>query len=76
MQNAIILLVLPPHTSHLLQRIDVGVFAPLERALACETDAALRIGTSRISRVQWVQMYIHAWEELLRVAIYRADGEV
>jgi len=33
-KNAIDLLILPPHTSHILQPLDVGVFAPLKRALA------------------------------------------
>ncbi|GAB7336127.1 hypothetical protein MBLNU13_g08914t1 [Cladosporium sp. NU13] len=65
MQNAIDLLILPPHTSHLLQPLDVGVFAPLKRALARETDAALRHDTGRIPRVQWVEMYIRARERAL-----------
>ena len=60
MRNAIDLLILPPHTSHILQPLDVGVFAPLKRALACETDAALRPDTGRMPRVQWVEMYIRA----------------
>lgn len=32
MENAIELLILPPHTSHILQPLDVGVFAPLKRS--------------------------------------------
>jgi hypothetical protein len=36
------------------------VFAPLKRALASETDAALRLDTGRISRVERVEMYIRA----------------
>jgi hypothetical protein len=65
MQNGIDLLILPPHTPHLLQPLDVGVFAPLKRALACETDAALRYDTGRIPRVQWVEMYTRARERAL-----------
>ncbi|TKA64438.1 hypothetical protein B0A49_10136 [Cryomyces minteri] len=60
MESAIDLLVLPPHCSHLLQPLDVGVFAPLKRALASETDAALRVDSGRISRVEWTEMYIRA----------------
>jgi hypothetical protein len=37
MKHAIDLLILPPHTSHMLQPLDVSVFAPLKRALAKET---------------------------------------
>jgi len=62
MESAIDLLILPPHTSHILQPLDVGVFAPLKRALAAETDAALRLDAGRIPRVQWVEMCIRARE--------------
>ena len=37
-KNAIICLCMPPHTSHLLQPLDVGVFGPLKRAV---TDLAV-----------------------------------
>jgi len=59
-ENTIDLLILPPHYSHLLQPLDVGMFAPLKRALASETDAALRLDSGRISRVEWTEMYIRA----------------
>ena len=51
MQNAIDLLIMPPHCSHLLQPLDVGVFAPLKRALSKETDAINQYNSSRISRI-------------------------
>ena len=65
MQKGIDLMILPPHCSHILQPLDVGVFAPLKRALASETDAALRLDTGRISRVEWVEMYVRAREKAL-----------
>lgn len=65
MENAIDLLILPPHTSHILQPLDVGVFAPLKRALASNTDAALRLNARRIAQVQWVEMYIRARQRAL-----------
>ena len=65
MRNAIDLLILPPHCSHILQPLDVGVFAPLKRALASETDATLRLDTGRIPRVEWVEMYIRARSKAL-----------
>jgi hypothetical protein len=60
MQNMIDLLILPPHTSHILQPLDISVFAPLKRALAYETDQTSRLDSSRISRVHWTEMYIRA----------------
>lgn len=58
MDNGIDLLILPPHCSHVLQPLDVGVFSPLKRALATETDAVSRLDLGRIKRVEWTEMYI------------------
>ena len=60
MENAIDLLILPPHCSDILQPLDVGVFAPLKRALAADTDSVSRIDPERISRAQWTAMYMRA----------------
>jgi len=45
---------------HILQPLDVGLFAPLKRALASKTGAALRLGSGLIARMKWVEMYIRA----------------
>ena len=60
MEHAIDLLILPPHTPHVLQPLDVSVFAPLKRALA---DAVSRVDSGRIQRVEWTEMYIRAREK-------------
>lgn len=38
LQAAVELFILPTHTSHMLQSLEIDAFAPLERALACEGD--------------------------------------
>jgi DDE superfamily endonuclease/Tc5 transposase DNA-binding domain len=68
MEHTIDLLILPPHTSHKLQPLDVAVFSPLKRALAAETDAASRLDSGRIQRVEWTNMYIRAREKALTSA--------
>ena len=68
MEHAIDLLILPPHTSHMLQPLDVSVFAPLKRALASETDAASRLDSGRILRVEWTSIYIRARQKALVLA--------
>ena len=65
MKHLIDLLILPPHTSHLLQPLDVSVFAPLKRALAEETDRVARLDSNRISRTEWVSMLIRARSKAL-----------
>ena len=44
-------MILPPHCSPILQQLDVGAIAPLERALSPKTDVALSLDLGRISRV-------------------------
>jgi hypothetical protein len=54
MENDIDLLIMPPHCSHLLQPLDVGVFSAFKRAHSNETDATSRLSTQRISRPEWL----------------------
>jgi hypothetical protein len=46
------LVCLPPHTSHLLQPLDVGLFSPLKRALSTEIKKLFRLDTRRIPRIE------------------------
>lgn len=54
------LVVLPPHTSHILQPLDVGLFGPLKRALSTEIDRLFRLDTRRIPRIEWTEAFITA----------------
>ena len=63
LSKTIDVVVLPPHSSHILQPLDVGVFSPLKRALTEELDALFRLDSSRISRVDWTAAYINARQQ-------------
>jgi hypothetical protein len=76
MRNAVDMLILPPHTSHMLQPLDVGVFAPLKRTLASEL-------TRLSGSMQIACRGYSGWEcicaqgnELSQAITYRAGGEV
>ena len=60
MENDIDLLILPPHCSHILQPLDVGVFSAFKRAYSKETDQVSQLSSQRISRREWMQMFIRA----------------
>jgi len=60
MENKIDLLVMPAHCTHVLQPLDVGVFAAFKTAHSGETDMVSRLSTARISRREWLEMFIRA----------------
>jgi hypothetical protein len=60
MEHKITLLIIPPHSSHLLQPADVAVFGPLATYHGQETDRLTRNGIRRLAKAEWVQIYTKA----------------
>jgi len=60
MNNNIILMILPPHSSHLTQPLDVGVFGPLKKYMAAEIEPLMRTGVMRVQKVEWLAAFIAA----------------
>ena len=50
----IIILCLPPHTTHKLQPLDVGVFGPLQRAWVEQCDCGVKLTGSEMLRLQTI----------------------
>jgi hypothetical protein len=67
------LVCLPPHTSHILQPLDVSLFGPLKRALAREFDPLFRLDTRRIPRVEWTTAFIRARENAFTASNIRSS---
>jgi len=65
MNNNIILMVLPPHTSHLLQPLDVAIFAPIKTYLATENKQFINCGIARQQRPEWLAAYAKARESAM-----------
>ena len=59
-EHNICLFLLLPHSSHLLQPLDVGVFGPLKTAVSADLDRLIRVGVTRLEKVEWVESYIRA----------------
>src|SRR2546423_978947 len=59
----IILLRLVPHTSHLCQPLDVGLFGPLKTALSAKLDPLLQTEVSRIRKSEWLAAFAEARED-------------
>ncbi|APA05486.1 hypothetical protein sscle_01g002560 [Sclerotinia sclerotiorum 1980 UF-70] len=60
LQNRIVLLILPPHTSHLLQPLDVAVFGPLKKRLTAALSDLNQAQLVQIQKIEWMEAYIKA----------------
>ena len=57
MDNNILILLLPPHSSHLTQPLDVRIFSVLKKQMANELDCILRYGVDNIKKFEWADCY-------------------
>jgi len=57
MDSNIEVLLLPPHSSHLTQPLDVGIFSPLKQKMAEELDRILRYGVPNLKKFEWANCY-------------------
>jgi hypothetical protein len=55
--NKIVTLCMPPHTSHLLQPLDVGCFSTLKRAYGLEVAELAREGVYHIDKIDFLTIY-------------------
>ena len=52
MNNNILLMILPPHSSHLTQPLDIGIFDALKKHMTAEIDPLIRSGVTRIQKME------------------------
>ncbi|PCH36863.1 CENP-B protein, partial [Wolfiporia cocos MD-104 SS10] len=64
--NNIHLFCLPPHTTHKLQPLDIGVFGPLQRKWQGHCDDVLNETGEEIHRQEFVREYMSAREASVR----------
>lgn len=57
MDHNILIVLLPPHSSHLTQPLDVGIFSPLKTAMSKKLDTILRYGVPNIKKFEWANCY-------------------
>jgi len=56
-KHNICLHLLLPHSSHLLQPLDVGVFGPLKEATSKYLNRLIQVGIARLEKIEWVENY-------------------
>jgi hypothetical protein len=60
--NAIICLYMPPHTSHLLQPLDIGVFGPLKQVYGELVKGIIVAGNNHINKEDFLYLYPPAYK--------------
>jgi hypothetical protein len=58
-------MILPPHSSHLTQPLDVKVFGALKKHMAAELYPLIQTGVSRIQKVEWLMAFMAAHDRAL-----------
>jgi len=76
--NNISILLMPPHSSHLCQPLDVGIFSPLKQYMSAELNKITRYGVSSIKKFEWAEAYRCARLQAMTVSniksAFRAAG--
>jgi hypothetical protein len=67
-ENNIFTLCMPPHSSHLLQPLDVGCFSPLKRAYSREIEALIRHHINHITKLEFLSAFKAAFTRSFTVA--------
>jgi DDE superfamily endonuclease/Tc5 transposase DNA-binding domain len=65
--NNILLMILPPHSSHLTQPLDVGVFGALKKQMGMEIEPLIRTGIKRVQKVEWLTAFVAAHDKAVSV---------
>jgi hypothetical protein len=60
-QNNIITLCMPPHSSHLLQPLDVGCFGPLKQAYGRQVEDLIRAYINHVSKLEFLCAFRQAF---------------
>jgi hypothetical protein len=61
-ENNIYTLCMPPHSSHLLQPLDVGCFSPLKRAYSREVESLIRHHINHITKLEFLPAFKIAFD--------------
>src|SRR5579859_3702914 len=64
-KNNIEIILLPPHSSHLLQPLDVAIFSPLKKAISSRLHRLMQMGISRLKKAEWVEQLAKAREDAI-----------
>jgi hypothetical protein len=74
-EKEIITACMPPHSSHLLQPLDVGCFGPLKTAYGQQVESQMRLGINRVDKEDFFRLYLTAHVQALTSANIKSGFE-
>jgi hypothetical protein len=80
LQNHILTLCMPAHSSHILQPLDVSCFGPLKRSYGQKIEGKMRLGHNHITKVEFLPAFQAAYNQVMTISTitagFRATGLV
>jgi hypothetical protein len=80
LQNCILTLCMPAHTSHILQPLDVSCFGPLKKAYGSQIENKMRLGINHITKEEFLPAFFTAHQQTMTTGNitsgFRATGLV
>ena len=67
MDYNILLMILPPHFSHLTQSLDVEIFGTLKKHMATELESLVRTDIARIQKMKWLTTFVGVYDKAVNV---------
>jgi hypothetical protein len=78
LQNYILTLCMPAHTSHILQPLDVSCFGPLKKVYGSQIENKMRLGINHITKEEFLPAFFTAHQQTMTVenitSGFRATG--
>ena len=79
-ENSIVTLCMPAHSSHLLQPLDVGCFAPLKQAYGRQVEGLIRLHINHVTKLEFLPAFKQAYQEAIAneniISSFRGAGLV
>jgi hypothetical protein len=65
LQNCILTLCMPAHTSHILQPLDVSCFSPLKKVYGSQIEMKMRLGINHITKEEFLPAFLTAHRQVI-----------
>ncbi|KAF4546842.1 Hypothetical protein D9617_195g075130 [Elsinoe fawcettii] len=72
LQNNILTLCMPAHSSHILQPLDVSCFAPMKKAYGQQVEAKMRLGNNHIDKVEFLSAFAVVHRQVMTTSNIKA----